>query len=512
MDVIEFEILYKNLISIAEEMGVILQKSSYSPNIRERLDASCAIYSGSKKLVAQAEHIPVHLGSMHLPLSYIDFEISPEDQIILNDPSMGGTHLPDITLYKPVFFDSEVVAYVGNRAHHADIGGSTPGSMPGNSTEIYQEGIIIPPIKAVEVGRINRDIFALILANTRTPDERKGDLMAQIGANNYGSKMISQFINRYGIEKYRDIEGRILDYTRRMVTTRIKDLPKGSYIAEDKLELEPDEVKIKVEISINDRISVDFTGTSAACQANINAPLAVTHSAVYFFFRTLLGSDIPSNAAFYEFIDIIAPKSSLVNAQRSAAVVGGNVETSQRIVDTMLNALSSAMDVPAQSHGTMNNVSFGNSRFTFYETLGGGAGAAKGFVGASGVHVYMTNTKNTPVEVIEASYPLLCLEYSLRDRSGGNGQWRGGDGIIKHYQALEPCTFSIISDRRRLAPKGIKGGDNGAIGKNVVIRNGQSSELSGKDTITLEECDEVIIKTPGGGGYGRKCSEIEDQC
>lgn len=503
VDMIEFEILYENLISIAKEMGVILQHSSYSPNIRERLDASCALFSGNKRLVAQAEHIPVHLGSMHMPLQYIDLGLTSGDQIMVNDPSMGGTHLPDITLYKPVFFNDDIVAYVANRAHHADIGGVTPGSMPGNSTEIYQEGLIIPPVKLMAGGRLVKDILVLVLANTRTPNERRGDLMAQLGANNHGSKMIEEFIFNYGIEKYQEIEHEIMGYTRRMVNRRKEILPTGKYRGEDVLELTNDDVKIQVEITINDAITVDFSGTSKACGANINAPLAVTHSAVYFFFRTILGGDIPTNSAFYELFNIIAPEKTIVNAPPKAAVVGGNVETSQRIVDAMLRAISKALDIPAQSHGTMNNISFGNSRYTFYETLGGGAGAANGYTGASGVHVYMTNTKNTPVEVIEASYPLLCLEYSLRRRSGGTGKWRGGEGIIKHYRALEPCTFSIISDRRRVAPRGINGGGDGATGENYAILGGNRRNIGGKTTISLEKNDDVVIMTPGGGGYGR---------
>jgi N-methylhydantoinase B/oxoprolinase/acetone carboxylase alpha subunit len=504
VDVIEFEILYKNLISIAEDMGIVLQQSSYSPNIRERLDASCAIYNNTKQLIAQAEHIPVHLGSMHLPLKYIDFELFPDDQIILNDPSMGGTHLPDITLYKPVFYDNDLVAFVGNRAHHADIGGSTPGSMPGRSTEIYQEGIIIPPIKLISGGKPDRDVMALILANTRTPHERNGDLMAQTGANNYGAKMLDEFIQRYGIEKFIAVQNEIMEYTKRMMTKRLASMPDGKFNGEDVLELGDEEVSVKVAISINDKISVDFTSSSKAVHGNINAPLAVTLSAVYFFFRTLLGSDIPANSAFYEFINVTAPTGSIVNAPVGAAVVGGNVETSQRIIDTMLNAFAAAIDVPAQSQGTMNNISFGNSRFTFYETLGGGAGATSNNDGVSGVHVYMTNTKNTPVEVIEASYPLRCKGYSIRHGTGGNGKYHGGDGIIKHYRALEPCTFSIISDRRRIPPNGVHGGSPGATGKNIVISGGEEKEIDGKDIVQLNTGDEVIIMTPGGGGYGKK--------
>lgn len=503
MDIVEFEILYKNLISIAEEMGVLLQKSSYSPNIRERLDASCAVFSSDKRLLAQAEHIPVHLGSMHLPLQYIDFELSPGDQIIINDPKLGGTHLPDITLYKPVFFDSNIVAYVSNRAHHADIGGVAPGSIPGNSTEIFQEGMIIPPIKLVHGVEIDRDILALILANTRTPYERRGDLMAQIGANNHGAEKIYEFISDYGMDTFKELKQEIFNHTRRMVEKRLTAIPKDVYHGDDVLEHNNDVLKIQISVKVGDEITIDFSGTSKAPRANINAPLAVTHSAVYFFFRTILGGDVLTNSAFYDFFEIIAPKNSIVNAPENAPVVGGNVETSQRIVDSLLKALSTALTVPAQSHGTMNNISFGNSKYSFYETLGGGAGAAKEYNGESGVHVYMTNTKNTPIEVIESSYPLQCLEYSLRKSSGGLGRWQGGDGIVKHYRALEPCVFSILSDRRVIAPHGMNGGEDGEVGKNIIVRKGKREVLSGKTTISLDKGDEVIILTPGGGGYGK---------
>lgn len=485
-------------------MGVVLQKSSYSPNIRERLDASCAIFTGGKQLIAQAEHIPVHLGSMHMPLKFFDFELQDGDQIILNDPSMGGTHLPDITIYKPVFFQDELVTFVGTRAHHADIGGSAPGSIPSKSTEIYQEGLIIPPVKIQNKGNIDRDILTLILANTRTPYERRGDLMAQIGANNHGAKMVDEFIFNYGKDKYHELEHEILDYTRRMVEQRKRKLPRGIFEGKDVLELGGSKVRLNVKVEIGEDIKIDFNGTSEACMGNINAPLAVTYSAVYFFFRTILGSDIPINSAFYDFFTIKVPKGSLVNPPKGKAVVGGNVETSQRIVDALLIAFSKELDLPAQSHGTMNNISFGNSRYTFYETLGGGAGAGLGYHGGSGVHVYMTNTKNTPVEVMEASYPIMCRQYSLRHGSGGGGKWQGGEGIVKHYQALEPCTFSIISDRREVAPKGSKGGGEGAVGKNSVILKGIDRKVGGKETILLDTNDEVIILTPGGGGYGMK--------
>ena len=504
MDAIDFEILYSGLVSIAEEMGVVLKKSSYSPNIRERMDASCAIFSGDRRMLAQAEHIPVHLGSMHLPLEHIHFELSDGDQILLNDPTLGGTHLPDLTIYKPVLVDNELVAFLGNRAHHADVGGTAPGSMPGHSTDIYQEGLILPPVKIMDGGVVNKGVMDILLANTRTPHERRGDIMAQLGANNYGARMVEEFISGCGISTYHELETEIMDHAGRMVRKRMVKLPKGTFCGEDVLELGDSVVKIRVSVTIGDRIKVDFTGSSQACLGNINAPLAVTHSAVYFFFKAILGGDIPSNAAFYQFFDIVAPEGSVVAAPKGAAVVGGNVETSQRIVDALLLALSDVLELPAQSHGTMNNVSFGNTKFTYYETLGGGAGATRGTKGASGVHVYMTNTRNTPVEVIEASFPLLCLGYHLREGSGGAGWWYGGEGLLKHYRALEPCSFSVLSDRRRVAPRGAAGGGDGAVGRNVVIKDGKEMMLPGKCTVQLEAGDEVVVMTPGGGGYGKE--------
>jgi len=511
MDAIDFEILYSGLVSIAEEMGVVLKKSSYSPNIRERMDASCAIFSGDRRMLAQAEHIPVHLGSMHLPLNHIDIELHDGDQLLLNDPTLGGTHLPDLTVYKPVFMDNELVAFLGNRAHHADIGGVAPGSMPGNSTDIYQEGLILPPVKIMDEGVVNKGVMDILLANTRTPHERRGDIMAQLGANNYGARMMEEFISRCGIGTYHELETEIMDYTGRMVEKRIENLPRGTFCGEDVLEFREGEVRIRVRVTIGDRITVDFTGSSKACQGNINAPLAVTHSAVYFFFKTILGGDVPSNAAFYRFFDIVAPEGSVLNPPRGAAVVGGNVETSQRIVDALLLALSDVLELPAQSHGTMNNVSFGNTKFSYYETLGGGAGATRGTKGASGVHVYMTNTRNTPVEVIEANFPLLCLGYHLREGSGGAGRWRGGEGLIKHYKVTEPCSFSVLSDRRRVAPCGAAGGGDGAVGRNVVIKNGVETVAPGKCTVALDEGDEVMVMTPGGGGCESRKATLQSE-
>ena len=503
MNPIEFEILNGKMISIAEQMGELLKRSAYSPNIRERLDASCAVFSPQRELIAQAEHIPVHLGSMHIPLKTLeDFEEG--DQIILNDPSMGGTHLPDITIYKPVYADSKLIGFVGTRAHHADIGGISPGSMPGSSQSIFQEGLIIPPVKIVRKGEVSKDVMSLILSNTRTPLERKGDLQAQISANNYGASKLVEFVETYGIKKYEEYMEHLKEYTRRIMNSRLENFPRETVSAEDYLEIGDSLVTIKVTSWIDSKIRVDYTGTSPAVRENINAPLAVTLSATYFFFRTILGSDIPVNSEFYSFFDVRVPKNSILNPPPRYPVVGGNVETSQRIVDTLLLAYSKILFLPAQSHGSMNNIAFGNERFTYYETLGGGAGAFQNYNGEDGIHVYMTNTKNTPVEIIEAEYPLMVKEYRLREDSGGRGKWHGGAGIVRHYMALEDCTFTVISERRKICPRGARGGEPGAPGINILRRGDKEITLKSKDTAALRKGDEIIILTPGGGGFGKK--------
>ncbi len=499
MNPVEFEIFSGRIKAIGEQMGELLRRSAYSPNIRERMDASCAVFDSHKRLIAQAEHIPVHLGSMHIPLHHIE-EFEEGDQLIINDPAMGGTHLPDITIYKGVYYRHELVGFVGTRAHHADIGGSVPGSMPGNSSEIYQEGLIIPPVKIVSRGKLNRDVMNIVLANTRTPRERKGDLMAQLSVNDYGARKLVEFIEQYGLERYEEYILALKEYTRRMMQRRLMRIPSERVEGEEHLETSTS-ARIKVRVWRDSRIHVDYSGTSDALHENLNAPLAVTLSSTYFFFRTLLGS-VPVNSFFYEFFDIRAPYGSLLNPPPGYPVVAGNVETSQRIVDALLLAFSHALELPAQSHGSMNNVTFGNSRFTYYETIGGGAGAAKNYNGESGVHVYMTNTRNTPVEVIEKEYPLRVLEYHLREGSGGAGRWEGGEGIVRHYLVLEDCTFSVLSERRKLAPKGVRGGGDAVPGKNVAIINGRRQELDSKAIVKLKKGDEIIIMTPGGGGYG----------
>ena len=503
MNPIEFEIMYRKMISIGEQMGVILQRSSYSPNIRERIDASCAIFSSYRNLLSQAEHIPVHLGSMHIPLQYIG-EFEEGEQIILNDPQMGGTHLPDITIYRPVFLRGKLIGVVGNRAHHADVGGIAPGSMPGRSNSIYQEGLIIPPAKIVVNDKINEDILRMILSNTRTPKERMGDLKAQIGANTYGERKLVEFVNEYGVDKFLEFQEELKRYTKRIMKRRLMQIPHETVEAEDYLEINDNLLSIRVKVSVGEKILVNFNGTSSAIRENINAPPAVTISSVYFFFRSLLGSDIPINSTFYDFFDIKIPEGTILNPPRGYPLVAGNVETSQRIVDTLILAFSKIMDMPAQSHGSMNNVTFGNEKFTYYETLGGGAGGFKNYRGESGIHVYMTNTKNTPIEIIESSYPLRILEYKIRENSGGDGEGRGGDGIIRRYRVLEDCTFSVISERRRIKPRGSRGGGDGERGRNMIVQNGKVIEVPSKAIVHLRRGDGVIIETPGGGGYGRK--------
>ncbi len=510
MNPIEFEILKNTLISIPRDMGIALRRTAYSPNIKERMDASCALFDAERRLLAQAEHIPVHLGSLPATMSALEnVEMEEGDQIVVNATAFGGTHLPDVTLVKPVFYRGEIIAYVVNRAHHADIGGYAPGSMPGITTEVFQEGLIIPPCKLVARGRENRDVFSIILANTRTPRERLGDLRAQIAANNLGERAVLTFVEKYGLEKFMEIRDEMMEYSRRMTLARLRDLPRGRYGAEDFLDgdgVEDSPVRIKATVEMRgDGVTVDFAGTDPQRKGNVNCPIAVTRSCVYYVFRCLLGVDIVVNQGYLSVFDIRAPEGSVVNASGHAAVAAGNVETSQRIVDVLLLALSEALpgEIPAQSQGTMNNLCIGNENFTYYETIGGGAGATPHSHGTSAVHTHMTNTMNTPVEVIETSYPLRVLRYSIRDGSGGEGRYRGGDGIIREIMCLQPATLSIQSERRAFAPRGAAGGGDGKPGLNLLLRGGKVIPLRSKTTVALEPGDVVRIETPGGGGYGR---------
>ncbi len=524
IDAIRLEI-YKHLFAaVAEEMGTVLRKASYSPNIKERRDFSCAVFDARGRMIAQAAHIPVHLGSMPLSVEaavqrFAD-DLHPGDVIVLNDPFRGGTHLPDITMVSPVFLPSTVgvIGYVASRAHHADVGGMTPGSMP-VAREIYQEGLILPPVKLMHAGQMDEDLFALILANVRTPQERAGDLWAQIAANQRGSTRLLELTSRYGVEEVAEAEEQLLAYTERMTRALIASLPEGSYSFTDYLDddgVRPDPVAITVRITIKgDTAQVDFTGSALQQQGSVNAVYAITLSAVYYVFRCLLGLDVPNNAGCLAPIEVIAPAGTVVNALHPSPVAGGNVETSQRIVDVLLGALAQACPdkVPAASQGTMNNVTIGAPRqgegqgvrgFTYYETIGGGMGARPASDGPSAVHSHMTNTLNTPVEALEYAYPMQVLRYEIRKDSGGGGKFRGGDGIVRDLRVLTDAQVTILSERRKNPPYGLSGGEFGQCGENILIRGEKEIPLPGKGTMELKAGDVLSIRTPGGGGFGNK--------
>lgn len=516
VDPIKLEI-FKNLFSsVAEEMGVVLQRTGFSPNIKERLDFSCAVFDSRANMIAQAAHIPVHLGSMPLSVrSAIDsVHMEQGDVVILNDPFRGGTHLPDVTMIAPVFLAGEEPDYyVANRAHHADIGGLMPSSMP-LSTSIYQEGLIIPPIKLVSRGRLQKDVLAFILANVRTPDEREGDISAQLAACETGARRLAELNARYGLAELKTAAAALLDYAETLMRQCLHEIPDGSYSFEDFLDddgLGTERIPIRVKITVNgDAAVVDFSGSAPQVKGCVNAVFAITLSCVFYVFRCLAPETMPSNAGCLRPIRVLAPEHSVVNAEPPAAVVGGNVETSQRIVDVLLGALSPALPekIPAASCGSMNNVSIGGydcirSRpFTYYETLAGGMGARPRKDGLHAVHTHMTNTMNTPIEVIETTYPLMVRQYAVRRGSGGQGKYQGGDGLVREYELLCNAEISILSERRSLAPYGMAGGEPGARGENRICRGGRCRMLAPKVNIHCSPHDRLRISTPGGGGYG----------
>jgi len=517
MDPVTLEILKNAFTAVPEEMGAVLKRTAYSPNIKERMDASCAIFDSKGRMQAQAEHIPVHLGAMPLTVEFVlkhIKQILEGDQIVVNDPYHGGSHLPDLTLIKPVFYDEVLAGYVVNRAHHADVGGMAPGSMPGNSTEIFQEGLIIPPCKLVLKGRENADVFAIIKANTRTPTERVGDIRAQIAANNLGALRMTELIRKYSADTYNEFAERIISYSEKRMRHALSEMPDGTYIAEDFLDddgIIDQPVKIAVTITIaGSTIAINFEGTDKQRKGNINAPYAVTLSAVYYVLRCVTDPEIPPNHGCYLPITIHVPEGTVLNPKSPAAVSSGNVETSQRIVDVLLLALHEALPdrIPAQSQGTMNNVVIGGvdnvgKSFTYYETIAGGQGALPFKDGEDGVHTHMTNTANTPIEALELSYPLQVERYELITGSGGSGKFRGGLGIRRAIKVLiDNATLSLQSERRTYPPKGLCGGENGRAGENYLIRNKKRLNLPSKVTMQLEKEDIVVIETPGGGGYG----------
>ncbi len=511
--------IYKHLYSsVAEEMGVVLRRTSYSTNIKERRDFSCALFGPDGAMVAQAAHIPVHLGSMPLSVrSAIDAQsLNDGDMVMLNDPFSGGTHLPDITLVAPVFSNGEgPLFYTACRAHHADIGGMSSGSMP-LSTSIFQEGLIIPPVKIVENHRILPQVLSLILANVRTPMEREGDLTAQLMANRTGIRRLNEIITGRGLKQVHAYADHLIRYSETLMRRRIGAIPDGVYEFEDMLEDDgcgTAGIFIRVRLTIReDTAQVDFSESDDQVRGNINAVRAVTLSAVLYVFRSLISDSIPTNSGCLAPIGLKTRPGSIVDAQFPAAVAAGNVETAQRIVDVLLGALSSAIpgEIPAASQGTMNNITIGgihpqtHTPYTYYETIGGGMGASRRGDGESAVHSHMTNTLNTPVEALEFAYPFQITRYAVRKDSGGAGHHAGGDGIIRDIRLTGEADVTVLSERRSASPYGLCGGESGLPGENRILRNGKMIIKPGKFSQACRSGDEIRINTPGGGGYGRK--------
>jgi N-methylhydantoinase B len=551
-DPIELEI-FKNLYhSIAEEMGAALRRTAFSPNIKERRDYSCAVFDGAGEVIAMGDHMPVHLGSMPMSVrAAIDAgAMEPGDVVMLNDPFRGGTHLPDITLVAPVYVDTGRVArphtnsrirgrgrtrqapdfYVASRAHHADVGGAYPGSM-GLCREIYQEGVRIPPVKLMRQGAMNADVLAMLLNNVRTPEEREGDLGAQIAACHTGAERLREVCSRYGIERARRAAADLLDYSEELMRAFLQRVPHGEYRAEDFLDGDgisdlPIKIAVKVKVTSKQGVTVDFTGSDPQVEGSVNAVAAITYSACFYVFRCLLAEDVPAAAGLMRPLQVIAPAGTIVNARPPAAVAGGNVETSQRIVDVLLRALSQAIPdrIPAAASGTMNNVTIGGMHpgandsgtnhpgsnhprsgepFAYYETIAGGMGARPGKSGVSGVHTHMTNSLNTPAEALEYAYPLRVRRYSLRAGSGGEGRFRGGDGIVREIEVLTDCEVTLLADRRTRGPWGLSGGADGAPGRTFITRrDGAVEVMPAKFSTRLRKGERITIETPGGGGWG----------
>ena len=556
-DPVELEV-FKNIYhSIAEEMGAALRRTAFSPNIKERRDYSCAVFDGAGEVIAMGEHMPVHLGSMPMSVrAAIDAgAMVPGDLVMLNDPFCGGTHLPDITLVAPVYVKSRGPTsgdqgcqkarrrrrprhtspdfYVASRAHHADVGGAYPGSM-GLCREIYQEGVRIPPVKLMQAGVMDRGVLAMLLNNVRTPGEREGDLGAQIAACHTGAERLREVCSRYGTDRARRAAADLLDYSEEMTRVFLSQVPPGKYRAEDFLDgdgISDRPVKIAVDVEIHKEavgrgreplrlalrasphhmVTIDFTGSDLQVEGSLNAVAAITCSACSYVFRCLLAEDVPATAGLMRPIKVIAPEGTIVNARPPAAVAGGNVETSQRIVDVLLRALAQAIPerIPAAASGTMNNLTIGGidprtgDTFAYYETVAGGMGARPGKAGLSGVHTHMTNSLNTPAEALEYAYPLRVRRYSLRPESGGAGKFRGGDGIVREIEVLTDCDATLLADRRSRGPWGLEGGKDGAPGKAFITRSDGSVEpMPGKFSTRLHPGERITIETPGGGGWG----------
>jgi N-methylhydantoinase B len=529
--------------SVAEEMGVSLRRTAFSPNIKERRDYSCAVFDSLGQVIAQGDHMPVHLGSMPMAVAAAlsEVEIGPGDVVALNDPFAGGTHLPDVTLVTGVFdkkvgkrgskrvgekertaftpslpyFLTPPLFYVANRAHHADIGGANPGSM-GLATDVYGEGLRIPPVRIVKDGKFDEDILKLLLTNMRAADERRADFEAQIGSLKTGAARLLEIVERRGAREALEYAQRLIDYSARMMRRTIAAIPDGVYEAEDFLDddgITSGPVKIQARVGIKgEHASVDFAGSSPQVSGPINAVEAITVSAVSYVFRCLVGSDVPASAGLMQPIEVIAPKGTVVSALPPASVAGGNVETSQRIVDVLFKALSKALPeiIPAASQGTMNNLTIGGvdhrsgKEFSYYETVAGGMGARPAQDGMSAVHTNMTNSLNTPAEALEYAYPLRVRAYQIRKSSGGPGRQKGGDGVVREIETLVSAQTSLLSDRRKLAPYGLKGGEEGGKGRTFLISGGNKKQIGSKGSWTIKAGDIIRIETPGGGGHGNK--------
>ena len=500
--------IFKNLYQfIAEQMGITLQNTASSVNIKERLDFSCAIFDQQGLLVANAPHIPVHLGSMSESVKSLiqdkGNKLQPGDIYLSNNPYNGGTHLPDVTAITPVFDDKnqEILFYVASRGHQADIGGITPGSMPPNSTSISEEGILFDNFLLVEKGEFReQEVRVVLVSNSypaRNPDQNIADFQAQIAANEKGLQELQRMVNKYGLETVQAYMKFVQDNAEECVRKTIDVLSDGEFTyTMDQGAV----IKVKVTIENKNRsATIDFTGTSEQLNSNFNAPKAVTQAAVLYVFRTLVDDNIPLNAGCLKPLNLIIPEGSMLNPQYPAAVVAGNVETSQVIVD----ALYGALGVLAASQGTMNNLTFGNEKYQYYETICGGSGAGINFNGTDAVQTHMTNSRLTDPEVLEFRYPVLVEEFKIRENSGGKGQYSGGNGVIRNIKFLEPMTANILSSHRKISPFGLAAGEVGKVGKNCVKRKDGTEEiLNSTATVEMESGDHFIIETPGGGGFG----------
>jgi N-methylhydantoinase B len=525
-DPIELSIFSAAVHSIAEEMGAALRRTALSPNIKERRDYSCAVFDGAGHVIAMGDHMPVHLGSMPMSveaaIAAIDF--GPGDIAILNDPFAGGTHLPDITLVLPVFVPdvARPAFYVANRAHHADVGGRFAGSM-GPATSMDEEGIRIAPVRLVRGGEVDRSVYDWILENVRTPEERAGDLDAQMGACRVGERRMLELAAKYGMARLQALIDELLDYSERLVRAELQTMPAGEWTAEDWMDSdgvteEPRRIAVRLRIDAEaGAIDADFASSSPQVAGSINAVRAITLSACFYVLRCLLREDAPATAGILRPLTLHTPKGSIVDAEAPAAVAGGNVETSQRIVDVLLRALGAAMPerIPAASAGTMSNLAMGGvdprtgEPFTYYETAAGGMGARRGLDGICGVQTHMTNSLNTPIEALEYAYPFRVRAYAYRTGSGGAGRFRGGDGLVRELELLGDAEMTLLAERRRFRPYGVAGGEEGAAGAAWVTRasSGERVALQGKCSVPLKKGDVLRIETPGGGGWGKKAAD-----